>query len=107
MFVPRYLGLQLRNETSCYPHLVPARPQQVSGVSGVWGEGVAAEAWRGREGPAEVGSCGRAGRYVSVGGSGQPRRARQFCLSLVSILGLIRVVVTWLVHPPTQAFLFG
>lgn len=70
MFVPRYLGLQLRNETSCYPHLVPARPRQLSGVSGVWGEGVAAEAWRGREGTAEVGSWGKAGRRVSVGGSG-------------------------------------
>lgn len=34
------------------------------------GEGVATEAWCGREGPAEVGSCGKAGRYVSVGGSG-------------------------------------
>lgn len=43
VFVPRHLGPQLCNETSCCSHLLPAGPQQVSGILGV-GE----EAWSGR-----------------------------------------------------------
>ena len=44
-------------------------------------EGVAAEAWGGQNGTVEVGSCGKAGRYMSINGCSTAQTyLAQFCL---------------------------